>query len=488
MKMFRKILLGVIAGFIITAQCVLTEAKAEDVRVFEEISLGETVDVSYSGTSIAYSFTPEKTDVYYLIPEEIDNNYESVLIYVLRDSNNQLITFNWMGVYYNTDAEKYLFGGTGRALFLEEGNTYYFEISAYEPESTAYQLSFSLHERPFSIDSLIVENPTYYRGANKTCGVFATEDGVPIYLDCADSYYDASIITVLDGKEYSGKVLDVRKEIYDDYGYMANLYEFMDYDELTYVVFDEYKIESSVEVLAPIESVSIDDYVLVYSETTLNNCEDVWYVGGLGLITYYSYGNGYYGDPILTVTAEGKEYSGKLSDVMSQLYEVYGVWFYLHVLPAKEKFEAGTNSLECYFGGIQTTMNIIMRDDITEIDAPVLSIKYKFIKNAGCAVRTLTWNKAEIGARAKVYYYVYRAEADSRGLVSKYVHIATTLTNEFIDNNTENGKIYYYKVQAYCIEAGICSESSNVVTVRPLSKLEGISDTGKIVKKLTPAK
>ncbi len=476
MKLFRKILLGLITGFIITTQCVLTVTKAEETHAIEEITLDETIAVSFSGTEerIVYSFTPEKTDVYYLLPEKVDDNYESVLIQVSTDPYDQDSVFSWLNVYYSSIVEDYLAYNGGHTLRLEKGKTYYFEMTAWEPEST-YQISLSLHERPFSIDSLTVENPTYYRGADDTCGVFARGEGEIYYMDYADSILGPSITAVLDGKEYSGKTSDVRDRIYDDYGYFPYLVEIEDYDGHYYVKFDEREVEFSVNILAPIESVSIDDYVLIYSETTLNNCKMDWYIGDSGPITYYSYGGGIYGDPTLTVTAEGNVYRGTLADVREQLYEVYGAWFNLHVLPVKERFEVGTTGLECYFGGIQTTMNVVLRDDITEIDAPVVKMVFRIYKDPAVAPGVqLSWNPVDIGARATIRYYVYRAE-EGITVASKrtpYTWIGSTYKTTFTDNSIEEGKYYYYKVMTVCLETEMFSASSNVVSYRPIFKTE----------------
>ena len=111
-------------------------------------------------------------------------------------------------------------------------------------------------------------------------------------------------------------------------------------------------------------------------------------------------------------------------------------------------------------------MNVVLRDDITEIDAPVVKMVFRIYKDPAVAPGVqLSWNHVDIGARATIRYYVYRAE-EGITVASKrtpYTWIGSTYKTTFTDNSIEEGKNYYYIVTTVCMETGMFSASSNVV-------------------------
>ena len=467
MKFFKKFYLTLIAVSIIVTQNAFVKAEAAENREIHEVALGETFTATYGASErVIYSYTAEESGVYYLTPDDVHEGYESILIQWFDDSNNFI---DWQNVYYDYYFDEYLCNGS--TLLLEEGETYYFELITFYSEVSSYEMSLTLRKRPFNIDSVTVENQVRYIGDENYCGVYVTYWETP-----ADEEVEPTITVVLDGNSFSGLVYEVYEQIYDAYGYRANMsYGF---DE---VVVDEYMINFTQEVSAPIESVTIEDFSVIYSESFIDFCEDWYFVYNEEtdedeIVMLYKLLYEIYGDPVLTVVAEGKTYSGTLTEVREQLHEVYGVWFSLNILPAAERFTAGNNSIEYYFGGIKTTMNLVLRDDITEIEAPVVKRVSRIYKDpvaVGPEV-TLTWNPVDIGTRATITYYVYRAE-ETVGKASKsagYVLIGQTYDTKFTDKNIEAGKYYYYVVKTVCSETDLSSANSNVVSFRPIFKTE----------------
>lgn len=318
--------------------------------------------VSEDGESTWFAFTPAEDGKYMFY--SFDDKTGDPLVNLFDES--------WKFLASDDDSNN----GTNFKLFynLEAGQTYYYEARNYNFGSP-FSYSVMLNRMgDFKITSLTTDQTPVDRYYGFSWGE-----------DYGTSTPEKISITTADGITYSGSVRGVLNDIYYSYG--------VDLDYDYYVVGDpEWKAGNTITLRLDIEDFSCNYYynlkaspITAVTADSVYVEEDEYYMdedeiyneatGEWETVEYKYYYTGY--PSYITVTADGKTYSGSLGDVAWDLESVYGDEpdnsRDTHQSYKNQWTSGNTYKCDFTFGGFTTTYDVTVVDKIKHVESLTLN-------------------------------------------------------------------------------------------------------------------